>query len=190
MQPARKKATYADVLAAPDDVIAEILDGDLMVQPRPGGLHALALSATGATLVPPFQFGDGGPGGWWILDEPELHIAEDVLVPDLAGWRQERMPHPPAGAFIDLVPDWVCEILSPSTARVDRVRKLPIYARSEVRHAWLIDPAARTLEVLRLESSRWVLLGAHGEDARVRVEPFDAIEIDLSRLWGRAGRKS
>jgi Uma2 family endonuclease len=172
MQPVRKNATYADVLGAPEDVIAEILDGDLMLQPRPGGLHALALSATGATL------------------EPELHLGEDVLVPDLAGWRQERMPDPPAGAFIELAPDWVCEILSPSTARIDRVRKLPIYARSEVRHAWLVDPAARTLEVLRLEHSRWVLLGAHAEDSRVRIEPFDAIEIDLARLWGSVGRKS
>jgi Uma2 family endonuclease len=135
-------------------------------------------------LVPPFNFGDNGPGGWWSLFEPEVHFDADVLVPDFAGWRRERMPKAPAEAFIELSPDWVCEILSPSTARFDRVKKLPVYARAGVGHAWLIDPAARTLEALRLNGGRWVLLGAHGGDDVVRAEPFQAIEIPLERLWG------
>ena len=132
----------------------------------------------------PFLRGRGGPGGWWIVDEPELHLDGDVLVPDLAGWRQERMPDRPSGAFIDLTPDWICEILSPSTSRLDRIHKLPIYAREGVRHAWLVDPIARTLEVFRLEGGRWTLIGAHGDEPTVRAEPFDAVDLDLLALWG------
>jgi Uma2 family endonuclease len=105
-------------------------------------------------------------------------------VPDLAGWRVERMPEPPSEAFFTLAPDWICEVLSPSTARIDRVRKMPIYARAEVGHAWLVDPAARTLEVFRLERGRWLVVGAYDEDALVRAEPFEAIELDLLRFWG------
>jgi Uma2 family endonuclease len=144
----------------------------------------MASSAVGGTLMPPFQFGDGGPGGWWIFDEPELHLGADVLVPDLAGWRVARMPDPPSEAFFTLAPDFVCEVLSPSTARIDRVRKMPIYARAGVEHAWLVDPAARTLEVFRLERGRWLVLGAYDGDALVRAEPFEAIELELARFWG------
>jgi Uma2 family endonuclease len=144
------------------------------------------MSGAGGTLVPPFQFGQGGPGGWWILIEPEIHIGDDVLVPDLAGFRRSRMPEPPGGAFIEIAPDWVCEILSPSTARTDRVRKFPIYAQWHVPHAWLVDPVARTLEVFRLEGGRWTVLAVHGDDSVVRAEPFDAIEVDLLRLWGES----
>ncbi len=183
---ARRKATYEDVLAAPDDVIAEILNGDLVTSPRPSGSHSIAMSGAGGILVPPFQFGDGGPGGWWILIEPEVHLGAEVLVPDLAGFRRNRMPDAPRGTFIDIEPDWVCEILSPSTARTDRVRKLPIYAAWQVRNAWLVDAVARTLEVFRLEAGRWVVLAVHGDDALVRAEPFEAIELDLLRLWGES----
>jgi Uma2 family endonuclease len=183
MEAARRKATYEDLLAVPDDKVAEIVDGELITSPRPGPSHAIAGSALSGSLVPPFQFGDGGPGGWWILYEPELHLGEDVLVPDLAGWRKERMPSAPKQAYFTLSPDWVCEILSPTTARLDRIRKLPLYGAAQVRHAWLVDPIARTLEVFRLEEGRWVLLGAHGDVARVRVEPFDVVELDLSRWW-------
>jgi len=133
--------------------------------------------------VPPFHEGRGGPGDWWILDEPELHLGADVLVPDLAGWRKTRMPHRPDTAYFPLAPDWVCEILSPSTAVVDRVKKLAIYAREGVAHAWLIDPALQTLEVFRLEGGRWVLLGTHAENEVVRAEPFAEIDLELDRLW-------
>jgi len=185
--PARRNATYDDLLRVPDELVAEIVGGELITSPRPGAAHGVAASATGGSLVPPFQFGEGGPGGWWILPEPEIHVGDDVLVPDFAGWRRERMPSVPSGPYMSQAPNWVCEILSPSTARLDRVRKLPIYANWKVSHAWLIDPEARTLEVFRLETGHWLLLGAHADASRVRAEPFDAVEIDLFRLWGAIG---
>ncbi len=132
----KRVATYADLLAAPENVVAEIIDGDLYTSPRPASRHALALSALGAELLTPFQHGRGGPGGRWIVDEPELHLRDDVLIPDIAGWRRSRMPEFPDAAYFTLVPDWVCEILSPSTERMDRLRKLAVYARERVGHAW------------------------------------------------------
>jgi Uma2 family endonuclease len=182
-EPVKRRATYEDLLAVPEGLVAEILDGELVTQPRPAARHALASSVLGGELGPPFHRGKGGPGGWILLYEPELHLGADVLVPDYAGWRRERMPEVPGTAALDLAPDWACEVLSPSTAGVDRVRKMPIYARERVGHLWLIDPEVRTLEAYRLESGRWVLLGAWSEDARVRVEPFEAIELELGALW-------
>lgn len=134
--------------------------------------------------------GRGGAGGWWILDEPELHFGEDVLVPDLAGWHKNRMPVVPPVPFFELAPDRVCEVVSPKTGRLDRMRKLPVYARERVATAWLIDPLQRTIEVFRLESGRWVLVNGFGDDQVARLEPFDAIEIDLLDVWGesRAGK--
>ena len=131
----------------------------------------------------PFDRGRGGPGGWRILDEPELHLGADVLVPDMAGWRRERLPSLPSEAYFNLPPDWVCEVLSPSTASVDRVKKLAIYAREQVTHAWLVDPIARTLEVLHLEQGRWSIVSSFADFAVVRAEPFDAIELDLSLIF-------
>ena len=181
--PARRPATYADIVALPENVVGEIVNGELVVSPRPAPRHATVTSSLGGILVPPYRFGDGGPGGWQILDEPELHLGDDVLVPDLAGWRSERLPSVPEEAYFTLPPDWVCEVLSPSTSRVDRTRKLPIYARAAVPYAWLIDPATQTLEVYRLESGHWMVVATHGGDEQVRAVPFDAIELDLSRLW-------
>jgi Uma2 family endonuclease len=131
----------------------------------------------------PFHRGRGGPGGWWILDEPELHLGENVLVPDLAGWRRERMPEQPKTPYYELAPDWVCEVLSPSTGRVDRVLKVPLYARARVSHAWLVNPAEQTLEVLRLDGESYRLVATHGGDERVRAEPFAAVELELAALW-------
>jgi Uma2 family endonuclease len=137
----------------------------------------------GGDLILPFQKGRGGPGGWWILDEPELHLGDDILVPDLAGWRRERMPVFPDVAWFDLVPDWVCEILSPSTARLDRIEKMPIYAADGVAHLWLIDPILRTLEAYENQHGRWSLIAAHAGQDQIRVPPFDAVALDLSGLW-------
>lgn len=178
-----RPATYQDLLDLPDHVVGEILGGELHVTPRPAIRHANAGSVLGGGLNSAFHQGRGGPGGWWILDEPELHLAEDVVVPDLAGWRRERLPHLPDEAYLMLAPDWVCEILSPSTERIDRLKKLRIYAREGVAHAWLVNPEARTLEVLGLDGGRWVLLATHGDEEVVRAEPFDAVEIELGRLW-------
>ncbi|HVY47067.1 MAG TPA: Uma2 family endonuclease [Minicystis sp.] len=182
--PAPRKATYADVLAAPRHQVAEIIDGELHLHPRPAKPHAAAATALGEELGPPFKRGRGGPGGWLLLDEPELHLGADILVPDLAGWRRERMPVITTDEpYFTLAPDWICEVLSPSTSRIDRAEKLPIYARERVGHAWLVDPLDRTLEVLRLENGRWSILAVHRDDERVRAEPFDAIELELGILW-------
>ena len=179
----RRRATYEDLCAVPDHEVAEILDGELIVTPRPTLQHASASSSLGGHIWGPFQGGRGGPGGWWILDEPELHLADDILVPDLAGWRRERVPVLPETAFMTLAPDWVCEVISPSTERIDRSRKMRIDAREGVVHLWLLDPLVRTLEVLRLEGGRWVLIATHTDADVVRAEPFEAIEIELTSLW-------
>jgi Uma2 family endonuclease len=180
----RKPATYADLEALPENVVGELIAGELFASPRPAVPHAVAGSYLVAELKGPFDLGRGGPGGWIILYEPELHFGEDVLVPDIAGWRRERMPRPPRTAAISLAPDWVCEVLSPSTAALDRGAKLPVYAREGVRHVWFVDPVARMLEVFRLEGARYTLLVTHTGVARVRAEPFEAIELDLAFLWG------
>ena len=181
---ATRRASYADLEALPDHLVGEIIDGELVVSPRPAARHARATSRLGIALGP-FDAGVGGPGGWIILDEPELHLDADVLVPDLAGWRRERMPEIPDVAAFTLAPDWVCETLSPSTGALDRARKLPIYARARVAHCWLVDPSLRTLEVYRREGDRWLLLATHEGDHQVRAEPFEALPIDLSLLWAR-----
>ncbi len=185
MGSAARRARYEDLLGLPEHVLGEIVAGELHVQPRPAIRHAAASSALGEELGPPFKRGRGGPGGWILLDEPELHLGEDVLVPDLAGWRRERMPELPDVAAIELSPDWVCEVLSPSSVATDRVLKLPIYARERVAHVWLVDPTARTLEVFARDADGWTLAGAWRDDAKVRAVPFDAIELDLAILWAR-----
>ena len=180
---ARPPATYDDVLNAPPHKVAEIVDGVLHLSPRPAKPHAAATSALGEELGPPFKRGRGGPGGWILLDEPELHLGPDILVPDIGGWRRARMPTLDREPYFTLAPDWICEVLSPSTSRLDRAEKLPIYARAGVRHAWLVDPLVRTLEVLRLEGERWTIVATWADAAKVRAEPFDAIELDLAILW-------
>lgn len=182
-QHAPKRATYQDVLDAPPFMVAEVLDGVLYTHPRPAGPHTEAASVLGMDLGSAFHRGRNGPGGWIILFEPELHFGDDILVPDLAGWRRERLPNVPNAAFIELAPDWACEVLSKSTALIDRKRKLPIYAREGVAHIWLIDPVARVLETYRLGDDGYVLDGAYGEQERVRLEPFAAIELELAALW-------
>ena len=186
MKPARKPARYDDILDVPDTKVAEIIDGEVIVSPRPASPHANAASVMGADLNSAFHYppGDrGNPGGWWILTEPELHFLDDVLVPDQAGWRRERMPKlPNVPAFTD-APDWVCEVVSPSTGRIDRSRKMRIYAREGVRHLWLVDPLLRTIEVYRLSDGEWVVEAVHAGDAPARIAPFDAIELDVARWW-------
>ena len=181
--PFDRPATYDDLVKLPDHLVAEILDGELHASPRPAPAHAIAGSSLGVVIGGPYDHGRGGPGGWWIIDEPELHLGSDVLVPDLAGWRKARMPRRPATAYFPLAPDWVCEVLSPSTVQVDRAKKLAIYAREGVACAWLVDPLARTLEAFRLDGGHWVLAGTHVGDAVVRVEPFAAIDLELRLLW-------
>lgn len=183
MTAARKFATYEDLLALPENQVGEIIHGTLYAQPRPRPKHVRAASKIGGRLDGPFDAGESGPGGWWIFDEPELHLGPDVLVPDLAGWRRERLPRLPDAAWFELAPDWVCEVLSPSTVRTDRVLKLPRYAAAGVMHCWLVDPDARTLEAYENENGRWLLLGVWAGEDTPRVPPFDAIELPLASLW-------
>lgn len=180
---AHKFAAYEDLFDLPENIIGQIIHGQLITQPRPAPKHALARSSLGDELVSPFQKGRGGPGGWWILDEPELHLGPHVLVPDLAGWRRERMPELPETAYFTLPPDWSCEVLSPGTARVDRADKMPIYAAQGVPFLWLIDPTLRTLEVFALCEGRWLLEHIYQDDEEVRAVPFDAIAFVLAGLW-------
>lgn len=182
--PAKRRATYADLRAVPRHLVAEIIGGVLRTHPRPSPKHIRAASRLGMRVGRAFDEGDGGPGGWWILDEPELHLlADEVLVPDLAGWRIERMASLPETSYFEIAPDWVCEIVSPSTEAEDRADKMPIYARAEVRHVWLLDPLLQTLEVFRPHDRSWLLVAAHRASSAIRAEPFDAVELDLGALW-------
>jgi Uma2 family endonuclease len=186
MARARPRATYDDALQVPEHMVAEIIDGELYATPRPASPHAFAAAGIGRDLFGPFHREPGGPpapGGWWILFEPELHLNSDLIVPDLTGWRHEHMARVPSVAYFTQPPDWVCEIVSPTTAATDRVRKMRVYAREQVAHAWLVDPLAKTLEVYRLEQGRWAVAATYSGDERVRAEPFDAIELQLSRWW-------
>ncbi len=187
--PVRKRPTYADIEALPENMVGEILAGELVAHPRPAGPHTHAASSLGGLLNVTFERGLGGPGGRWILDEPELSLGVDPdydpVVPDLAGWRLATMPERVTAAQYTIVPDWICEFLSPSTARRDRLVKLPFYARAGVSHVWLVDAILETIEVYRLEGAHWVLATSCGGDEIVALEPFDALEMDLMPLWGR-----
>jgi Uma2 family endonuclease len=181
---ARKSAVYEDLFTIPENMTGEIIDGELVASPRPSRRHIYAGSMLGSEIGPPYAFGHGGgPGGWIILDEPEIAFGENILVPDLAGWKKERFPVEEPHNWISAAPDWVCEILSPTTAVVDRAQKMPIYAHHQVLHAWLIDPILQTLEVFRFEPDKWVVLGVYAKSAKVRAEPFSEIELDLGVLW-------
>ena len=177
------RATYQDVLDAPEHVVAEIIGGTLHTHPRPTPRHATAGAGLVGRLRPAFDRGDDGPGGWRILYEPELHLDEEVLVPDLAGWRRERMPELPDTAYFTLAPDWVCEVLSPSTRKLDLVHKRPIYASAAIAHLWLIDPVERILEAFELHKGQWQLIATVEDDDSVSIAPFEAITFRLSELW-------
>lgn len=181
--PIRKPATYADLLALPPHLTGQIVDGELHVSPRPANLHASASSTLGMDIGSAYQRGRGGPGGWWIVFEPEIHLGTDIVVPDLAGWRKGRLPAIPPEAYFTMAPDWVCEVLSPSTASFDRVKKMRVFAREGVGHAWLVDPLARTLEVYEQGGGRWVLVSAHEGTETVRVPPFGELDLVLPDLW-------
>ena len=180
---APRRATYQDVLDAPAHRVAEIVDGTLHTHPRPAMPHVRASSVLGRKIGVPYDDGVDGPGGWWIIDEPELHFADDVIVPDLAGWRRERMPEYPGTAYVTLAPDWVCEVLSASTRKHDLCGKRPIYAREGVAHLWLVDPVDRVLEAFELRDGQWVLIATAADDDPVSIRPFDAITFSLGDLW-------
>lgn len=181
-----RRATYDDLMQVPDHLVAELIAGELFTSPRPASPHARAASVISRDLGP-FDGrpgSPGAPGGWWILFEPELHLGADVLVPDLAAWRLERMPAVPDVPAFTLAPDWICEVVSPSTGRLDRTKKLAVYAREGVAHTWLVDPLQRTFEIYRLEGGRWVVAATYGgTDVVATPEPFAGRTLDLSRWW-------
>jgi Uma2 family endonuclease len=181
---------YEQLLNLPENLVGELIGGQLHTQPRPAGPHALAASSIGGELYSPFQKGRGGPGGWWIIDEPEIHFLRDVevLVPDLAGWRRERMPSLPLDHRFEVVPDWVCEVLSPSTRKKDRVLKMKVYAHHGVAHLWLVDPFEKTLETYALTHGNWTVTGLYTDEDEVRAAPFDALTLQLGDLWEGGSR--
>lgn len=185
MQLACSPTLYQQLEGLPDGLTGEILDGQLHTQPHPTGPHARAETELSIDIGSSYGRGRGGPGGWWILVEPEIHfvVDQEVAVPDLAGWRRERMPAIPQGHRFTVVPDWICEILSPATASKDREIKMPLYARYGVGHAWLLDPTTRTLEAYRLEDGAWRLIAEAADTDKRALEPFLALELDLTNLW-------
>jgi Uma2 family endonuclease len=188
---AKARATYADIEALPKNLTGEIINGDLYVSPRPAGPHATAASVLIMDIGSAFHRGRGGPGGWLILDEPELHLGSNVMVPDIAGWRRERLAEAPNDHRFTVAPDWVCEVLSPNNASYDRIKKMHAYQRAGVQWAWLLDPLERTLEVFRNSSDHWLVeqsFAAALGDERARIPPFEAVELELAALWPAAKR--
>jgi Uma2 family endonuclease len=183
IKPLKEDATYDDLCHVADRFIAEIVDGDLYASPRPPVRHIHAASVLAAELGTCFDWSRNGPGGWIVLNKPELHFGNDVLVPDITGWSRSRLPMLPNAAFMTLAPDWICEVLSPFTETLDRSKKLRIYAREGVEHAWLLDPVRKTLEVFELRKGTWAPLIEHEGGGKVRAPPFDAVEIELDALW-------
>ena len=181
-KPKKPRATYQDILDAPPHVVAEIIEGTLYTHPRPANPHTFAGSRLVGSLMLPFDFADG-PGGWWIVKEPELHLSDDMVVPDIVGWRCARMPAFPTGAYITLAPDWVCEVLSPSTRKLDLGQKKNIYAREGVAYHWFVDPDERSLEALVLRGRKWVQIDKLYDDASVSLPPFEEFSFNLGNLW-------
>jgi Uma2 family endonuclease len=179
----RRPASYQDVLDAPAHMVAELIEGALHLHPRPSPRHVRASSSLGVRIGGPFDSGPTGPGGWWILDEPEVHFDRDVFVPDLAGWRRERLPALPETAWFEVAPDWVCEVLSAGTRTLDLTDKRRLYAAAGVPFLWFVDPLARTLEAFALRDGAWTLIAALKDDEEVRVAPFDAVAFSLGVLW-------
>lgn len=185
-EPAPRLATYEDLLGLSEDVRAEILEGQIITAPSPLPKHAKTQGALRRFLGGPFDDDDGfgGPGGWWIFVEVDVQLERHQVVrPDVAGWRRSRLPQPDEIRPIDVTPDWVCEVLSPSTEARDRGVKRDLYARHGVAHYWIVDPDARILEAFELSAERWTLLGTYGDGASVRLAPFEDVELDVGRLF-------
>jgi Uma2 family endonuclease len=180
---AKKPATYADLEKVPPHLVAEIIHGVLETHPRPHKRHGGVSSYLGYELIGPYGRGRGGPGGWVFYDEPQLHLGEDVLIPDLAGWRKERLAGTADEPYFHVPPDWVCEILSPSTERLDRTRKRSIYARAGIPYLWLFDPEKRLIEAFALRGDVWSLVATASGAEAVRLPPFEAAVFPMDDLF-------
>lgn len=181
--PAKKTATYDDLYNLPDNVIGQIIDGELIATRWQSRQHALTSTVLSAKLGAPYDLGEGGPGGWIILHSLEVKLGDNILVPDLAGWLYKRFPIEEETNWVSVCPDWVCEIISPETVRIDKTKKMPVYARHGVGYFRLIDPTNKTLDVYKLESGKWMVLETYAENDKFRAEPFEEVEIDLGSLW-------
>jgi Uma2 family endonuclease len=180
------QATYADLEALPERYVGQLIDGTLYAQAQPAYPHQRAVTRLGVLLGQPFDREPGGPvgpGGWCFIYEPELHFGADVLVPDIAGWRRERMPQVPNVPWSDLAPDWLCEVASPSTRKLDRSLKLERYHRAGVGHVWLVEPDDRFIVVYRRAEEGWLLVGHNTGEDEPRIEPFEAMPLTLAELW-------
>jgi Uma2 family endonuclease len=182
-EPAKRRATYADLEAVPSHLVAEILDGELLAHPRPTARHVKAANVLSFELTGPFERGVGGPGGWIFMIEPELHLGMDVVVPDICGWRLDRWPGYPERGHISTSPDWVCEILSPSTEHIDRGVKRHVYSSAGISHFWLLDPRIPVLEVFTLAATQWVFTATFSKTDEVSAPPFETIAFSLAALW-------
>jgi Uma2 family endonuclease len=185
--PLGRPATWEDLERSPAGMVGEIIHGELVMKPRPAMPHGVAATNLGGILSGPFRLGTGGPGGWVFVSEPYIRFGEDVRAPDLAGWRRERWVGIPRRGPIPVMPDWIGEVLSRSTEAEDRTVKMPLYARAQVGHVWLLNPEPAMLEVYRREGPSWLLVASHARPGRVRAEPFDAVELDLTPVWEDAG---
>ncbi|NWG24501.1 MAG: Uma2 family endonuclease [Pseudorhodoplanes sp.] len=183
VQTKKRSATYADLEALPSNLVGEIIDGVLHAHPRPTPRHGVAAGELQTELSVPFGRGRDGPGGWIFIVEPELHLGPHIVVPDIGGWRRERLTPFPDTAFIETPPDWIAEVLSPSTQAIDRTDKLAVYATFGVGHCWYVDPIARTLEVLALTGGKWLLAATFKDDDAVSAPPFETHTFPLNVLW-------
>ncbi len=183
----KSNADYADLYSIPENMIGEIIDGELYAMPRPSPRHCNTASSLGIIIGYYYKIGmNGGIGGWWILDKPGIHFSdlkEDIMVPDISGWKKEKMPELPAETYFSVTPDWICEILSPATAAHDRKKKLPKYAKFGVSYFWIVDPANRTVEILKLKNGEYSVSAVYCEDDKMKAEPFTEILIDLKNIW-------
>ena len=178
-----RPASYADIEALPENIVGQILFGVLHTHPRPALRHARSATRLTSEIEGPFDRGRGGPGGWIILAEPEVHFGAHVVVPDIAGWKRNRLAKLPDAAYSEIAPDWICEVLSPSTARIDRTDKLTVYAEYGISHTWLVDPDLKTLEVFALTDGKWVLLSTFKDADDVAASPFETHQFLVQSLW-------
>lgn len=183
-KPSTKPPTLADLDALPPGVVGEIIDGVLYTMTKPRMRHQRTMLKIGGGVAAPFDDGIGGPGGWWIIPEPGIELPDTPeIAPDVAGWRRDRMPEMPIDEPIRIVPDWVCEILSPTTRRHDLLVKLPYYAKVGVAYHWLVDLEGRTVTAQRLDSGRWTTLGVYCDETDARIEPFDVVPLHVASWW-------
>ncbi len=186
MEAAKTLLTYKDLLGLAEDVRAEILGGAMAMSPSALPRHSLAQRVLGSVIGGPFhdEHDAGGPGGWWIFPEVDVQLGvHDIVRPDLAGWRRERLQDPWDARPIRVVPDWICEIISPSNGSHDRVTKRALYARYGVSFYWLVDPHQCVLEALQLCDGKWLELGAWDASDAAGIQPFDAVTLELRRVF-------